>query len=585
MLTGPAQTLPGWCRRTLAGLLALVMAGAIAVRPAGPARADAVRNQQMWVLNAINATSAWTRTRGQGVTVAVIDSGVNPGVSDLTGSVATGPDLSGVSTAPSNRFWGVHGTWMASLIAGHGHAGGSNGILGVAPQARILSIRVVTDQGDPGFGRYERERASRVQRALASAIHYAAAKHRADVISMSLGYGAASLPVRTAIQYALAKGVVVVASSGNSGGSSSAKRQQHAPYSFPANYPGVLGVGAVAQGGKPAPFSSNNLSVQVAAPGVKVPAQGRDGHYWLVSGTSPACALTAGVAALIKSRYPKLPPAEVVQAITASVRNRPRGGYDERVGFGTVDAEAALALAGRLSHDSAAGGGLRASEHFGGGPAAVPPVPVPPRGRQQLVLYGLLALACLALMVRSVVRLAAFRRRRPAGTGGPPAPWQGGAVLTHPGQAWPPRPEQAWPPQPGQAGAPGQAGHPGHAGSPGQAWPPPPGQTRPPQPGRTAPREQAWQPQPGQGWPSQPGQAAPPSRAWSSRPGPGPTPPPGGALHPGASPGGAPQGDGPPWGDPRGGVARGEVPPKPARWLPEESSDGSGAAGPWPGPR
>src|SRR5262249_10524978 len=159
-----------------------------------------------------------------------------------------------------------------------------------------------------------------------------------DVISMSLRYGAASLPVRTAIQFALAKGVVVVASSGNSGGSPHDRRQQHAPYSFPANYPGVLGVGAVTQGGAPAAVSSNNLSVRVAAPGVKVPARGRDGHYWLVSGTSPACALTAGVAALIRSRSPSLPPAEVVQAITASVRNRPPGGYDERVGFGTVDA-------------------------------------------------------------------------------------------------------------------------------------------------------------------------------------------------------------------------------------------------------
>ena len=80
----------------------------------------------------------------------------------------------------------------------------------------------------------------------------------------------------------------------------------------------MLGVGAVAQNGLPAGFSSDNLSVQVAAPGVRVPAQGRDGQYWLVSGTSPACALTAGVAALIKSVYPALAPALVVQAITAS---------------------------------------------------------------------------------------------------------------------------------------------------------------------------------------------------------------------------------------------------------------------------
>ena len=70
----------------------------------------------------------------------------------------------------------------------------------------------------------------------------------------------------------------------------------------------MLSVAAVDQNGAAASFSSDNLSVQVAAPGVQVPAQGRDGEYWLVSGTSPACALAAGVAALIRSAYPALPP-------------------------------------------------------------------------------------------------------------------------------------------------------------------------------------------------------------------------------------------------------------------------------------
>src|SRR5262249_60357444 len=106
-----------------------------------------------------------------------------------------------------------------------------------------------------------------------------------------------------AIPAALARGVVVVASSGNSGGSSSAQHG-NAPYSFPADYPGVVGVGAMAQTGLPAGFSSNNLSVLVAAPGVRVPAQGRDGQYWLVSGTSPACPPTAARAPPLNSAYP-----------------------------------------------------------------------------------------------------------------------------------------------------------------------------------------------------------------------------------------------------------------------------------------
>ena len=97
-------------------------------------------------------------------------------------------------------------------------------------------------------------------------------------------------------------------------------RIDYAPYSFPADYPGVLAVGAVDQNGSAAGFSSDNLSVQVAAPGVNVPAQGRDGQYWEVSGTSPACALVAGTVALIKARYPELSPALVGEAIVSTTQ-------------------------------------------------------------------------------------------------------------------------------------------------------------------------------------------------------------------------------------------------------------------------
>ena len=358
--------------RTLAGVLAALLAApAVAVGSASAAQADAVRQQELWVLNAVNVAGAWRHTHGSGVTVALIDSGVNGQVSDLSGSVTTGRDFSGVNTPPTNPNWGVHGTWMASLIAGHGHApGGSSGIMGVAPAAKILSIRAVTDQGDPGYRHYQHESESRVQGHLASAIRYAISK-RVSVISMSLGYQGPSRQVRAAISDALAQGIVVVASSGNSG-STSSDQHGNAPYSFPADYPGVLGVGAVAQNGLTAGFSSDNLSVQVAAPGVRVPAQGRDGQYWLVSGTSPACALTAGVAALIKSVFPTLAPALVVQAITSSTRDKPQGGYDEEVGSGTVDATAALRMAGagpRPGHRTGHGRGRAVWRRHGGHPA------------------------------------------------------------------------------------------------------------------------------------------------------------------------------------------------------------------------
>jgi subtilisin family serine protease len=426
--------------RAAAGLLMLALLGAAGAAAAAPAGADTVRDAQMWVLDAVSAPSAWLTTRGQGVTVAVIDSGVNPDVSDLAGSVITGPDLTGVHTPPGNPNWGVHGTWMASLIAGHGHDGGGSGIEGVAPAAKVLSIRVVTDRHDPGYSTYEHESDSRVQGALAQAITYAI-RHRASVISMSLGYGEPSTVVRMALQNALDHGIVVVASSGNSGNSAPVKATGQAPYSFPADYPGVLGVAAVSRSGSAAGFSSDNLSVQVGAPGVNVPAQGRDGQYWLVSGTSPACALTAGVAALVKARYPGLAPALVVQAITSSTQNRPPGGYDNKVGFGTVDAAAALTIAGKLAVQSHSQVGAAITLHFGGGAAAVSGVPIAPRGAAGLIVACLFTAAFLVATAFAGKRLVGLRRSLSSGhhaaDRAPQAVWPGPGVHA----TWPDRPD------------------------------------------------------------------------------------------------------------------------------------------------
>ena len=453
-------TMTGGRARFARLLVVTATVAGLAAVPAGPASADGVRDAQQWVLNAVHAPAAWPVTEGQGVTVAVIDSGVDPQVSDLTGSVTSGPDLTGVGTPASNPGWGMHGTWMASLIAGHGHGGGS-GIIGVAPRAHVLSIRVITDQQDPGYARYQQEPQGRVQTELARAITYAVA-HGAGVISMSLGYGRPSRAVRQALQDAFSHGVVVVASSGNLGGSASARR--HAPYSFPADYPGVLGVAAIGQNGTSAGFSSDNLSVQVAAPGVQVPAQGRDGRYWLVSGTSPACALTAGVVALIRSKYPALTPPLVRKAVTTTASNPPAGGYDDQVGFGTVNAAAALAAAGRLAATVRLAGqrppkrSLSASSLFGGGTAAVPPAPVRPRGLQSLLLFCLLGLVCLAVIVAATSWLVIMRRQAPGQrhqqdesesaddpAAGPPDLEGARAVGRH--AASPQRPGPTWPPE------------------------------------------------------------------------------------------------------------------------------------------
>jgi type VII secretion-associated serine protease mycosin len=405
-------------RLVLACVTGLVSLAAI---PPGPARAavrapgaaltrsavaDGISDKQQWVLSMLDAEAAWSVTRGAGVTVAVIDSGVNPAVSDLSGSVITGPDYTGVTTSPANGDWGVHGTWMASLIAGHGHDDGLDGVTGIAPRARILSIRVIPDRGDPHYGKYEREPEAVIQQSLADGIRYAVT-HGAKVISMSIGYSSQSRTVRVELQQAYDRGVVVIASAGNSGGPSGSARSGDAPESFPADYPGVISVGAVSLSGKVAGFSSANLSVQVAAPGVSVPAQGRDGEYWLVSGTSPACALVAGVAALIKSKYPRLAPDLVASALTSTATDRPAGGYSSQVGFGIVDAAAALTRAGRLAGARPVPTTIKDAAKYHG---ALPPAPVGPRGSGQLVLFALLAMTSLALSAAAATRLAILRR-------------------------------------------------------------------------------------------------------------------------------------------------------------------------------
>ena len=331
-------------------------------------------------------------------------------MSDLAGSVADGPDYTGVGTGRGNPDWGVHGTWMASLIDGHGHGpGDDSGVMGVAPRSgscpsgssRTAPTR--TTAGTPA------SRSPPSSQSLASGIDYAV-WHGAEVISMSIGYSAPNGAVRQALQQAYDHGVVVIASAGNSGAPAGTSDGVQAPESFPADYPGVISVGAVDSAGAVAGFSSDNLSVQVAAPGVSVPAQGRDGQYWWVSGTSPACALVAGVAALIKSKYPHLAPDLVASALISTTTDRPSGGYDSQVGFGIVNAAAALAQAGKLAGDPAEPVGVRAAARFGGGPDAVAPPPVRPRGAGQLILFALLALASLVLIAAAGARVAILRR-------------------------------------------------------------------------------------------------------------------------------------------------------------------------------
>jgi len=414
--------LRGVRRRALLSAGAAVTLGLLpALLPATAAVADSVSDQQQWVFQMMNVQDAWNTTRGSGVIVAVLDSGVDGNVSDLSGNVIDGNgsdaiDYTGLSTSPDSPDWGEHGTWMASIIAGHGHDNGADGITGVAPEAKILSIRVIPDMQDPGYSTYDNEHEAKIQRELAEGIRTAVKDH-AKVISMSIGYSAPSAEVRNAIQFAYSSGVVLVASSGNSGDNDTQHSRTHtlAPVSFPAEYPGVISVGAVTSEGVPTSFSSGNLSVKVAAPGKKVPAQGRSGQYYTVDGTSPACALVAGVAALIKAAYPTISPALLTDALTSTAKH-PAGGYDVLTGFGIVNAGDALTRAGQLMKEHPEKSQVPLTAHFGGGTAAQPAAPVGPRGAGGLIGYlVLLAVSGLAVLCGGVVLLLSRRARAMTG--------------------------------------------------------------------------------------------------------------------------------------------------------------------------
>ncbi|MDP9849116.1 S8 family peptidase [Streptosporangium lutulentum] len=394
---------------------------------AAPVAAADVRDDQRWVLEKMNVEEAWKVTRGAGVTVALVDSGVDGDVAELRGRVISGPNMGSVEFDRTDPGAGLHGTAMASLIAGAGN--GEGGLLGMAPEARILSLPMIIEQ-DAGEGSYLPEENLRSQRdsPLARAIRYAA-NNGAEVVSMSLGAYGAQKSEREAVSYALSRGVVLIAAVGNEGDSEHSMQNGTSFWNFPAGYSGVIGVGAVDAQSKPALFSSDNLSVLVSAPGVEVPVVMPGGDYGVSEGTSSATALVSGVAALIKAKYPDISPQMVSQALTSTATSTPTVGYDDHVGFGVVNASAALTKAGELMA-GAAEVPVADDQHFGKGPLPQePPRPGPLPIR--LWLYGGGLLGGLLAFAGAVVMLT--RRPEPVDPAreAPPANRRGS------GRAWP----------------------------------------------------------------------------------------------------------------------------------------------------
>jgi type VII secretion-associated serine protease mycosin len=304
---GGSATLPA--RRVVAVLAAIAVVFGSAV----PARADSIRDKQ-WFWAPLEVEQAQRISKGAGIVVAVLDTGVDAGHRDLGGAVLPGRQV--VQDKPAGDLDTVgHGTGMAGVIAGRGHGDGG-GVLGIAPQAKIMPI---TPANDTFF--------------VAKGIRWAA-DHGAKVINLAFGV-ADGEGLRAAVSEAAAADVVLVSTAGNTGDKGN-------ELEYPGAYQEVLTVGAVDRRDRVAKFSNHGPHVDLVAPGVDIPAPAPDDKYVTGTGTSGAAAIVAGAAALIRAKYPELSAAEVVQRLTGTAIDRGDKGRDDYYGAGQLDLLAAL---------------------------------------------------------------------------------------------------------------------------------------------------------------------------------------------------------------------------------------------------
>ena len=253
----------------------------------------------------------WPITTGKGITVAVIDNEVKRDLPDLRGAVLPNVNMNpnNVKQDPDN---GGHGTAMSALIVGQGHG---TGMVGVAPGAKVLPLPGESDD------------------AWAKGLRYAA-DHGAKVVNISQGnvtFQPCYPPLQAAVSYAVQRDVVVVVSAGNEG--------RHGDWrSSPANCAGVLAVGGLDGQVEPWSGSTPGEYVMGAAPAVDVGSINGGGQFvWRGrTGTSQAAALTSGVVALVRAKFPKMPAREVVQRILATAKDVGKPGWDDVTGYGLV---------------------------------------------------------------------------------------------------------------------------------------------------------------------------------------------------------------------------------------------------------
>lgn len=411
-------------RALLAAVVAIVISGVTGMVQPSELAADEIRDDE-WQLTFLRSDEAWTHSRGDGQIVAVIDSGVNAAHPDLAGQVLAGTDFVDGSTDGRSDVVG-HGTTVASLIAGR--ADDDAGVAGLAPNAKILPIRVL----DPNN---QYDSAANVAQSVRWAVD-----RGATVINLSLGSADVAPVLTEALKYALAHDVVVVACNGNYS-NERGDRIWH-----PAREPGVIAVSGVTNA---AEFWSGSISgpqTVVAAPAVDLVGIQPDGGYGRAQGTSFAAPLVAATAALIRAAYPGLNAANVVNRIIRTTWDFGDEGFDSQFGFGIVNparaltAEVPIVTANPLLPQNR-GGGRPAT----GAPEMPGVVDGPERDsettavRRGILITGI-TVSTMAI-IAAVVTIVVVRRRRYR-----TAPLATDTTLSHHSPLWTPPPSRPPPP-------------------------------------------------------------------------------------------------------------------------------------------
>jgi subtilisin len=281
-----------------------------------------------WGVEDIGADVAWTTTQGAGAKLAILDTGGGIGHPDL--SYAGGVNFYGKqkdgSTSP--RDWGDgngHGTWVSGIAAALNN---TIGVVGVAPAASLYAVKVL---GNSGWG-WDSDIAQGIDWAISNGM---------DVISMSLGGPGYATALAEACQSAWDAGIVLVAAAGNEGDGDPGTEE----VSYPAAFPSVIAIGATTQADGLASFSNTGSYLELSAPGVAVLSTYRKDRYATFSGTSASCPHVAGVAALVISANPYLTNLQVRSLLQDTARDLGPTGWDPGLGYGLVDAAAAVLAA------------------------------------------------------------------------------------------------------------------------------------------------------------------------------------------------------------------------------------------------